>query len=260
MAKNKKQKSKRKDKPNQTTQSTDRKAFDNTGEKNKHSQIAQSTDRKGIDSIENKNERNLEALKNEIDKKKDELQKKRSELERKEADKQGKIDSFSKKYEVEGDKLTKLIHEELEQAARKKNNEKNPHEAADAETKQKDLKKIQDTTFKSKLEYDINQIKKDIESKKKEIAQKEKEKKKTVYDSKSKSESVLKNLDKNSNQSGSEQKIILPVPSLPYLPKTGQLYQADGQDYLAIQDWEEYDEGEKEASRLNAKLCAGGGK
>jgi hypothetical protein len=231
-----------------------------SGKKDKRSQTIQSTDNKVLDSIEDKNEQDIEALKNEIDKAKDELQKERSELEQKEADKQRKIDLFSQKYEVEEDKLPKLIREELEQAAGKKNKEKNHQEAMVAETKQKDLKNIQDTTFKSKLEGDIHRIQKDIELRKREIEKKEKEKNKPVHDSISKPESSLQKLKPNSNQSGSGQKTTLHVPSLPYLPKTGQLYRADGKDYLAIQDWEEFEIGQKEAVRLNAKLCAGGGK
>jgi hypothetical protein len=48
----------------------------------------------------------------------------------------------------------------------------------------------------------------------------------------------------------------LTVLQLPQLPSVGYLYKHNGQDYLAIMNWEDYDQGKKEAKRLNAKLCA----
>jgi hypothetical protein len=70
---------------------------------------------------------------------------------------------------------------------------------------------------------------------------------------------VLSNLNatgKPQNQHGKENK--LPVPVFPHIPGTGELYQHNGQSYLAIKHWEEYDQGKQEAKRLNAKLCAKG--
>jgi len=61
---------------------------------------------------------------------------------------------------------------------------------------------------------------------------------------------------KTPNQSGPVNK--LSVPKFPRLPHPGELFQHNGQAYLAITNWEEYDEGKKEAERLNAKLCAKG--
>lgn len=220
--------------------------------KDKHIQTTQSTDIKEIDSMKNKQD--IEALKNEIARDKDELQKKQSELEQKKADKQGKIDSFGEKYEMEEDKLAKLIREELEQAAGKKNKEKNHQEAAVAEKQQKELNVIQNTTFKSKLEGDISRIKKDIELMKSKIKQKDKDKNNPIHDSKYKSE-LSELISTKPNQSGKGKKITLQVPSLSCLPETGRLYKAGGQDYLAIQNWEEFETGQNEAARFKAKLC-----
>jgi len=51
----------------------------------------------------------------------------------------------------------------------------------------------------------------------------------------------------------------LPIPSLPHVPRVGKLHHHNGKDYLAIENWEEYDDGKREAHRLGAKLCATGG-
>jgi len=42
----------------------------------------------------------------------------------------------------------------------------------------------------------------------------------------------------------------------PKLPKVGKLYQLNNQYFLAIEFWEEYELGKKEAERLKANLCA----
>jgi hypothetical protein len=52
----------------------------------------------------------------------------------------------------------------------------------------------------------------------------------------------------------------LTVPKLERLPSVGKLYQHNGQDYLAIEYWEDYNEGKNEAQRLKVKLCAKGEK
>jgi hypothetical protein len=74
-----------------------------------------------------------------------------------------------------------------------------------------------------------------------------------------KNESVLSALrggGKKPNQPG--QTGELPVPQLPQFPSVGILYRQNNQDYLAIQFWDEYDQGKAEARRLDAKLCAKG--
>jgi DNA repair exonuclease SbcCD ATPase subunit len=61
-----------------------------------------------------------------------------------------------------------------------------------------------------------------------------------------------------SNRTDSPQ--ALSVPELDQLPAKGELYQYQGQAYLAIEYWEDYTDGKKEAGRLKAKLCAKGEK
>jgi len=68
--------------------------------------------------------------------------------------------------------------------------------------------------------------------------------------------SNLKGGGKKPNQSGPVNDLL--VPQLPHLPHIGELFQHNGQNYLAITDWEEYNKGKEEAKRLNAKLCTKG--
>jgi hypothetical protein len=72
-----------------------------------------------------------------------------------------------------------------------------------------------------------------------------------------KKESVLSGLSgKKTVQSSQIGELV--IPQFSPLPSTGELYTHNGQDYLAIMNWEEYDQGRNEAKRLNAKLCAKG--
>jgi hypothetical protein len=68
--------------------------------------------------------------------------------------------------------------------------------------------------------------------------------------------SNLKGGGKTSNQSGQVKELA--VPQFPHIPHTGELFQHNGQNYLAITDWDDYDKGKAEAKRLDAKLCAKG--
>jgi predicted nucleic acid-binding Zn-ribbon protein len=68
--------------------------------------------------------------------------------------------------------------------------------------------------------------------------------------------SNLKGGGKKQNQSGPINE--LSVPQFPRLPHPGELFQHNGQNYLAITDWEDYDKGKAEAKRLDAKLCVKG--
>ena len=88
---------------------------------------------------------------------------------------------------------------------------------------------------------------------------------KTPVKVKQKDKTVLKNMEKGGGKTPtpSGQVKELAVPQFPHLPHTGELFQHNGQAYLAITHWEEYDEGKKETERLKAagldiKLCAKG--
>jgi len=65
--------------------------------------------------------------------------------------------------------------------------------------------------------------------------------------------------DKIPKQSNTENFKLIEIPDInqhPQLPQVGNLFQFNSQQYLAIQHWEEYEQGKKEAERLKAKLCA----
>jgi myosin heavy subunit len=116
-----------------------------------------------------------------------------------------------------------------------------------------------------RLENDADSFRKKISAKTREIESLEAQLKNTGggKDEAQKKESVLAGMKKPSgkaaaNRTDSPQ--TLGVPELARLPAKGELYQHKGQDYLAIEYWEEYNEGKEEAGRLKAKLCAKGGK
>jgi chromosome segregation ATPase len=115
-----------------------------------------------------------------------------------------------------------------------------------------------------KLENDVNSLKKGINAKTREIVLLDDQLKNTGTgkDEEQKKGSVLASMKPGgkavSNRTDSLQP--LGVPPFDRLPAKGELYRHEGQDYLAIEYWEDYNEGKKEAGRLEAKLCAKGGK
>jgi predicted ribosome quality control (RQC) complex YloA/Tae2 family protein len=126
------------------------------------------------------------------------------------------------------------------------------------ETKKQELEaKKQDEEqkkFMSKTESEIKEIEKKINSFKNQIDSKEKEKNKQIQQSSSSSLELL--TDKNAKQTNSTKSQLVQLPDLQQLPSIGKLYQVNSQSYLAIQFWEEYEQGKKESERLKAKLCA----
>jgi hypothetical protein len=54
------------------------------------------------------------------------------------------------------------------------------------------------------------------------------------------------------------EKAALVVQELPHLPHVGELYKNGSETYLAITDWDDYDNSKEEAKRLQATLCAKG--
>ena len=70
-------------------------------------------------------------------------------------------------------------------------------------------------------------------------------------------------LKKVSQNTGEAANVLSSDLTLKYIPVIGErkkdiLFQCNGQNYLAIEYWEEYEEGKAEADRLGAKLCAKG--
>ena len=183
-----------------------------------------------------------------------ELKVKQDEL----SDKENKIieqlKAFLEKNKIEESLLGK-VKSEWQQQSGQKNKKKNPKEAEDAEAKLTELNKIQNQVFINKLKSEIENIQREVKRLEDEMKRKESEKSKSNQQNGNKSslsEFVANESSKQSSTSGKQ----LSVPDLPQLPKVGKLYQLNSQSYLAIEFWEQYDQGKSEADRLKAKLCA----
>jgi hypothetical protein len=223
------------------------------------------------DALQEKNKETEQMLKELEDKKlkqqdtEDTLQKELSEtkqtlkeLENKKLKQQEADDTFQKKFSE-----TKQMLEELEDKKLKQQEAEDTLQKKLSETEQT-LKEIEDTKVKiTKLDQDINSINDNI----KKIDNEIKKLKGQLENSKNTTEKQ-KNFSVLDKMKGTGSKTvasavpggIFPVPQLEQLPSAGELHQHNGQNYLAIEYWEEYDDGKKEALRLNAKLCARGGK
>jgi hypothetical protein len=169
-------------------------------------------------------------------------------------DKMATAGEKEKREAEEAIKKQSAILEEFRKQAAKRNDE-NEGKIKEEDRKIKDLN-VEKTRIDNEitsLENKIKELDKDVQSLSDELKNPAKET--------SKKESVLSGLSgggKKANQPGQTRE--LDVPHLDMLPSTGKLYTHDGQDYLAIVYWEEYNEGKEEAGRLKAKLCAEGGK
>ncbi|MCL1994375.1 MAG: hypothetical protein FWG66_15635 [Spirochaetes bacterium] len=157
-------------------------------------------------------------------------------------------DSKNKKEELEKELTNKK--EELQSVEGKV-------QSAQASKKELDNLNVQ----KSKLTVDISKLKNQIQSHTSRIQNFEAQLRQMSKEKKpeEKKGSILEVTQKNTGKpAGGALPQTLPVPALDRLPETGELYQQSGQSFLAITNWEDYDNGKKEATRLQAKLCAKG--
>jgi hypothetical protein len=183
-----------------------------------------------------------------------ELTYKEGELSEKENKTSVQLKDFLAKHKIEEALLGKL-KSEWQQQSGQKNKKNNPREADEAEAKLTELNEIQNQVFINKLKYEIENIQREVKRIEDEIKRKENEKSKSSQQGGSKSsltEFVSNESSKQSSSSGKQ----LSVPDLPPLPRVGILYQLNSQTYLAIEFWEQYEQGKLEADRLKAKLCA----
>ena len=90
------------------------------------------------------------------------------------------------------------------------------------------------------------------------IESKETEKKNIDKEQSPKNGSVLDAFNKSAKnkQNNNSKAAQLEIKNLQQLPQTGKLYTFQNQTYLAIENWEDYESGKKEAERFKAKLCA----
>jgi len=166
-------------------------------------------------------------------------------------DKINNLDSFCKKHKIKND----LYNIAVQWIKEKDELEKKLKEIQDVDHCLQELEEInEDSTFVQKLKDDISKIEKQIKKYQNDIENKEKEKNKEVKPNEK--TSALYELDSSSKSQANEKGIFVPMPNLPQLPQTGKLYQLGKESYLAIEFWEEYEQGKKEAERLKAKLCA----
>lgn len=184
----------------------------------------------------------IEKLQQQVDEQKAKLTKKETEISEKEGNKiklNEELQSIEKKRE-NTDKEDKNIMEELS-------------------SKVKSLKdKIKELeTFIKRDEEDKNKIAKGIKCLEDSIESKKSEKQKIdSQDEKAESSLYAFSSKKDKKQQNSNATKDFEIQNLPWLPQTGKLFSANGTPYLAIDNWEEYDDGMSEAKRLNAKLCA----
>jgi hypothetical protein len=112
--------------------------------------------------------------------------------------------------------------------------------------------------FSKKYSADKQDIEKKIKQLEDKRKEKEKEKASKIPEQPKKTSPLSNIIFKNKLADAKSAETSLEVSNLKPLPSTGSLYQLDNQSYLAITDYDEFEIGQKEAARLNAKLCAEG--
>lgn len=174
------------------------------------------------------------------------------ELEIKQKELDGKLKDFLAKNNLEEKNLAKHKNE-WEQKARNKN----PEEAEDAQIKLDELNELQNKVFYNKLKSSSENTEKEVNKNKNDIKTKEKEKEKLKAKQNAETKSSLEELNSSSSSKhNSTQKNYFEVPDLLQLPQIGKLFQVNSQSFLAIEFWEQYEQGKSEAERLKATLCA----
>ncbi len=196
--------------------------------------------------IDNENRKAL--IDEEIEKLQQQVDAKKSELEQKEKDRSEKESGRT------------ALNDELQSVSEKiKATDKEDKKAIEElSSKEKDLKDQikQSGIFINKVEDDMKKIEKEIHNL--ENAIKSEETKKQQVDSQNeKAESSLTAFGskKDKKHQNSTPAKGLEIQNLPQLPQTGNLFSANGDSFLAIENWEEYNDGKVEAERFKAKLC-----
>jgi chromosome segregation ATPase len=189
----------------------------------------------------------IEKIQKEISEQKNKLEVKEEELKKKKEEQNNKIQNFYEKYGYNNGLKLDEIKREL--SIKSSNNKENM-----IEKQLEELQDLENTTFIQELKDDISKIETQIKNYQEQIERKEKEKNREIKsDEKT---SALDELFNSSKSQANEKNLFISMPNLPQLPQTGKLYQLGEDSYLAIEFWEEYEQGKKEAERLKAKLCA----
>lgn len=175
----------------------------------------------------------------------------------KEAKKQEDLKSFLDKNNIDENDLT-LFKTKLIKQSGKKNKNKNPEEFKLSNELLSELNEINGMDFSSKFNTDSKKFQREIENFDRRIIKLEKELTKVNSSSKSNEGSSINYAvgnTKNTKNKSVEAKFNIPN-NIESLPEIGVLYEVGKQKYLDIEFWEDYELGEKEIKRFNAKLSA----
>lgn len=176
-----------------------------------------------------------------------------------------KWEKESEKTKSELKKLKEPAEDAAEEDKQKFSDNKNllTQKEEETENKIKELKELIKTLkekkqFISKANDEKDKIDKEISHLNLSIKLKETEKKNIDQERSSKSGSALDAFNKSekNKQNNNSKAAQLEIKNLQQLPQTGTLYTFQNQNYLAIENWEDYENGKKEAERFKAKLCA----
>lgn len=146
----------------------------------------------------------------------------------------------------------------LNQKAGKRNKDKNPEEYKRAKQLLAELEEIDGVDFSSKFNADSKKFQKEIEKLDRRINKLEKELTKVNSSTKLREGSSINYAvgnTKNVTNKNVEAKFNIPS-NIESLPEIGVLYEVGKQKYLDIEFWEDYELGQKEIKRFNAKLSA----
>lgn len=175
----------------------------------------------------------------------------------KEAKKQQDLKCFLDKNNIDENDLT-LFKTKLIQQSEKKNRNKNPEEFKLSNELLSELKEINGIDFSSKFSTDSKKFQKQIENFNRKINKLEKEPTKVNLPTKlSEGSSINYAIGNTKNTTNRNVETKFNIPNdVESLPKIGVLYEIGKQKYLDIEFWEDYELGQKEIKRFNAKLSA----
>ncbi|MDP8162367.1 hypothetical protein QJU89_02440 [Pasteurella skyensis] len=185
----------------------------------------------------------VETKKTPLDSKISQLRKQQSELQKQKSDLEKDIKKNSKKDNK--DDLNKL-NKQLEELSTQLGTIQKDVSEKEKTQKELGIKLNKLKNELSSIQQSIRNLDRDINAKKTEISK--------IGMSKDDSSSLA---TFNKNKPNNIDLITMPnTKEYPQLPQIGTLYQVGSESYLAIEYWEEYEQGSNEAKRLNAKLCA----
>lgn len=161
------------------------------------------------------------------------------------------VENRKAKVNEEIDALQKQIDDKQQELSKK--NAELDSKKQELENSESEYEKI----FVSKLESEIKDVEKSIQH----LENQKKSKQKEIVKIESEGSGSGSSLDafdsgKNRKRKNDDNGKPFEIQNLPQLPRVGKLYLYNGNAYLAIENWEDYEIGKTEADRFSAKLCA----